>query len=325
MSKNVKVKIIKKSYTPRSSLHPNHFNVILNFEASVPSNSYVFSGALTTELPRLTDFIKALDDLRKRLEKEEKLDTGYITSLTEKYVLRKRFGASKKFPKISEKFLLPGSSIKGAIRSRIEYKFKPFLVGEKYYSYACYIVQNPFIDRSFARHHLNFWGEEVSYAREHCKPPNVCIICDIFGCPELSSRVHISDAVLTKGSTELLDDLDKVEAVKPSSMFSLKITGFNLSLLDLGLIFLGLELYSGSPVLIGAYKYRFNPVLERKLFRGKFTFGLLKFKLNSFKEHAVEKVLEEIKTPKDLIREAKNALDRSEYAEHIDYNKGVLA
>ncbi|MGB9759667.1 MAG: RAMP superfamily CRISPR-associated protein [Brevinematia bacterium] len=325
--RNIQVEVIRKEFTPREYLLQDRFNLTLKFEALVPENSYIFSGAIPKQLPEVKIFYNNIDKLKRRILSGEKLDLlAEIKRLLNEIDISKRmFEKNKYFPKLLNSYFIPGSSIKGAARSRIEYKLKPTKLGNSLVSYSCYITESPFLDKLFARNHLMFWGEDTSYFRSSCKVPNVCIVCDLFGTQSLASRVSFSDALLassTSASLEFLKDLS-IEAIKPNSKFILRVDAINLNFIELGLLFLGFEIFSGSPILVGSFKYRYNPKVTKNLYRNRFSFGLLKFNLIGFDEFLSNK-LSNMST-KELIEKAKEELLNSEMSKFVDYSKGVIS
>jgi hypothetical protein len=167
-----------------------------------------------------------------------------------------------------------------------------------------------------------FWTEEVLLNRQSCKydeekSPNVCIVCDMFGAPGLSSRYFFSDLILEKGDVEILKEMNGIEAAKPNSVFSGEVIGINANFVELGILFTGLELYSDIPVLIGAFKYQYIPKLKKSLFRNKFEFGTVKFELVDFEPKNIAKDVNE------LISKARSELEKSEYK--MDLELGRIA
>jgi len=325
--RNIQVEIRRKEFTPREYLLPGRFNLTLKFEALVPGNSYIFSGAIPEQLPEAKNFYDGIDKLKRRILSGEKLHLEEETKrlLNEVYASKQKFKKSTNFPKLLNSYFIPGSSIKGAVRSRIEYKLKPTKVGDSFISYSCYIAESSFLDKLFAKNHLTFWGDDISYFRFSCSVPKVCVVCDLFGTQSLASRVSFSDALLTpptSTSLEFLKDLN-IEAVKPNSKFNLRVDAINLNFVELGLLFLGFEIFSRSPILIGSFKYRYNPKVTKKLYRDRFSFGLLKFNLVDFNEF-ISSELPKMST-NELVEKAKEELLSSELSNFIDYNKGVIS
>jgi len=283
MSRGV-VKVRRRQPTPRDKLLPGRFNITVDMESRVPEGCYLATssgGAVTDRESYFSALLSAADRYLKG-------------EINEDYLVRLARSASasaerleRGFPRYSDgRPFIPGSSIKGAVRSRIEHMLKPFKAGGDLYSYSCYIVQEAGVVEALDGH-VKLWGEEAVYPREPCRGFAACYVCDLFGNPNLASRVLISDAVMSRGRVKMLDDL-QVEAAVPGSRFKLAVSGFNMSLLDLGLLLLGFGVLDGKGVLMGLYKYRFNPDVDGNPYHGRFVFGRLVFEVTGFSEHLTD-------------------------------------
>lgn len=306
--------LVRKSYTPRDEVLDGRFNVKLIVKADVPDNSYFFTGA----------FVEKLKVDEESVDKLRKLAYEYLSgSLSMEKLIRgidenyKKIFSSKpsaSAPRVGGKVVIPGSVLKGAVRSRIEYKLSP--------SVSCYSVMDQKLSpQLFSKNHLKFWGDEVgkSEGRLSCDPEEgVCYVCDIFGAPGLSSRVFFSDAEMVKGGTVNLRDLG-IEAIRPGSSFTFEIDCFNFNFVDLGLVFLGLEVFTKSPVLMGAYKYRYLPKFNRS-YNG-YAFGLVKFTVGDVKE-VFTKVLEGLSL-REIVGRAEEEL-KKELGGRVNFDRGVL-
>ncbi len=312
MNMQRRVKVFKRRYTPRNEIEKGRFNIILYLKAKVPENSYLATLSMPASVdPYIKVYKKFINVSEDFLEHKNILK--YINDVNR--IVRESLkdnGITGKFPRYGDKYFIPGSAIKGAVRSRVEYKFIPY----NFQSYSCYIVQNPFINMNFAKNHVKFWGNDVTLHREECYGENVCIVCDLFGSRGLESRVQFSDAVMEKGGVEKLGDLN-IEAVKPNSEFSLKIYCKNVNFVDLGILMLGLEIFTNSPILLGMYKYRFR----KNKYRGRYFFGLLNMGIVGFKEVLTNELSNfELK---DIIKRSFVELKDS-FGEYLDINKGVI-
>lgn len=314
MQRGIEVRVERKEHTPRDHLISGRFNIILSMKAEVPDNSYLIVGGLVEELEeRYGELRRRIDDLVKRGFNADVIEREIVPLLKQE---RRREGTG--FLKYEGKAAIPGSSLKGAVRSRVEYKLKPFPFGNTLRSYSCYITQNPWA-ASPNTNHARFWGDDVVYTRPTCRPPNVCVVCDLFGAPSLSSRVLFSDAVMERGSTTYLSDLER-EAAEPGSVFNAQILIINADLLDLGLIFSGTEVLTGKNIIIGAFKYRYNPKFGTK-YKGKYI-GLLKFELDSY-DILPEGSLPHVKGKEDLINKSREALIER-FGDYIDLERGAI-
>ncbi|MEM2857116.1 MAG: RAMP superfamily CRISPR-associated protein [Candidatus Nitrosocaldus sp.] len=305
--------IDKEEYTSRNELLKGRDVYILTLEGVVDDNSYLFSSAFPIEIPDYKSFREKVTALKV----SKRVDIKKIESLVNEFSTIKKKGELRTHSKINDKYVIPGSSLKGAIRSRIEYKFIP--VNNKIKS--CYIVEDDFFLQQ-AVNHRKFWGDDVIRKRGSCNVQSddkACIVCDMFGSQYLASLVSISDTYLLSGNSEKLSDLYNIDAIKPQSRFSTTIVCRNFDYTRLGLLFLGLELYSKSPILLGMYKYRFNPKVGKVLFRDKYAFGLVRFNLTDVTSLINNNKLD----VKELIEQTKNVL-RDKFKEYIDWKKGVI-
>ncbi|MEM0456818.1 MAG: RAMP superfamily CRISPR-associated protein [Nitrososphaerota archaeon] len=314
------VRVVRRPYTPRDRLLEGRFNVKLRLKAEVPNNSYVFIWRGKQREVDLAPLLKNINNL---------LNKGQLIQNLRK--IEQLIAAMKPSAPVNVREppmkggvpYIPASSIKGAARSRLEYKFSPKRSGDGLVSNACYIVQ----DGEVGERHRNFWGNDATYRREGpCDvkgrySDKVCIVCDIFGAPSLSSRVDFSDAIMTAGNVELLTDL-KIRAFKPGSSFVLSCIGRNFNYEELGLLYLSLELFSGSPVMIGFGKYSHNPIVGQP-YGGKYYFGLMRFNLEEVTIFNGDLSSQSI-LPRQSIEKAKSALEQSEHHPYLDYEKGVI-
>ncbi|MEM3714655.1 MAG: RAMP superfamily CRISPR-associated protein [Nitrososphaeria archaeon] len=284
---------------------------------------FVWAGnAKSIPLERYKD--EVINNLQKPLEKFIQALRGIVDKVESDIKVRKTNGEVKMPPSYStnKQYYIPASSTKGALRARLEYKFKPIKVGDKLVSMACYIVQ----DWPQAKGgHLRFWGDDVNYLREGpCNAylsDKVCIVCDLFGAPSLAARVVFSDLIMDSGNLRSLPDLN-ISVFEPGAKFSLKVSAFNANWVDLGLLFTAMEIKSGSPILIGARKYVYNKLLG-SLYKGRYSFGLLKFYLEqaTIFDHTLKP---NVYSVNEFTNEAFKALEKSHYHQYLDYHKGVL-
>ncbi|MEM3510685.1 MAG: RAMP superfamily CRISPR-associated protein [Nitrososphaerales archaeon] len=319
-----KVQVIRSSYTPRHVLAEGRFNAKLVFVAEVPKDSFLFVWAGDAKSISLARY---KDEVSKNLHKPpaELIQILYkLVNKIESDIKGKKISGVRTPPSYGadKQYYIPASSIKGALRSRLEYKFKPKEVGGKLVSMACYSVQGWSQSRGG---HIQFWGKDVNYQREGpCNASlseHVCVVCDLFGARSLASRVDFSDLKMVSGTIQNLSDLN-LRVYGPEDKFSLSVVAHNANWVDLGLLLTAMELKSGSPILIGAKKYVYNKVVG-SLYKGRYSFGLLKFSL----EKAI--IFDHTLTPNvysinEFVSEAFKALEKSQYDKYLDYEKGVL-
>ncbi len=164
---------------------------------------------------------------------------------------------------------IPGSSLKGAVRSRIElgsYGGGGVVPAEMLYGNEQPLVQLPPVGQHGWRH-ARIWCESVFEPRSY-EPYSV--LDDLMGVmphggEAIASRIYFSD-LLPAGPAEtrilLLDHGEMVEAVPRGARFRGEILATHVSLEELGLLFYGLGLDKRllcnreSLLLLGASKYR---------------------------------------------------------------------
>ncbi|MEM4329468.1 MAG: RAMP superfamily CRISPR-associated protein, partial [Candidatus Caldarchaeum sp.] len=169
------VRVLRRPYTPRDRLLGDRRNIELRLRAEIPKNSYLFvwrGEHKELDLRPVLRFVK------------DSLDRGQIPGNLEQRIAdaSKAIGTSKvkEPPTVRDKPYIPSSSIKGAVRSRLEYKFSPKKIKDEFISESCYIVQ----DGEVGKRHRGFWGDECIQKRQGpCTlqegGENVCIVCDM--------------------------------------------------------------------------------------------------------------------------------------------------
>jgi len=180
--------------------------------------------------------------------------------------------------------IIPGSSIKGNIRSRLELSFIP----KDGYVKSCFIraraplAREPLKGTSGWRH-FKIWGEVLFENRgppcDLTRTDKVCLVCDLFGTAGLKSLLDFSDFVCKGSAEEVLEDLSleygmRLMAVKPGTRFSGTITFQNLTPSELGLLFIGMKI--GKSVLLGRLKYR-HKVSGRVFGKARYEVEKIKF------------------------------------------------
>jgi len=159
---------------------------------------------------------------------------------------------------------IPGSSIKGNIRSRIELTLRP----KEGRSISCLTYQT-FLQREPIKgmrgwRHYRIWRHAVENPREpRCnatKWRNVCVVCNILGAPGLASLINIGTFYLKNPDipVEKLEQRnERIIAAKPRTVFSGSITFRGLTTDELGLLMIGMGQKADGPsiVLIGKHKY----------------------------------------------------------------------
>ena len=177
---------------------------------------------------------------------------------------------------------VPGSSVKGNVRSRLELSFVP-----KDGSVRCCLTratEEPLEPPPPGEHgwrHFRIWRQALEFEREPAceyteeEEGQVCLCCDLFGTAGLQGLVEFSD-FLGEGARVRRVDLptgEKLEAARPGSTFAGRVSFRNLKAWELGLLLYGMGLRdsrTGKPVLLGKVKYRRYP---------KLVFGVVRYEV----------------------------------------------
>lgn len=174
------------------------------------------------------------------------------------------------------KIVIPGSSLKGVCRSRIELLQKADIKGDVG---SCFIKASQPVTKAPQKgmsgwRHYKIWnavlgegrGKECQATRwEYYEDIQVCKTCDVFGTSGLTSKVFFGNLTSNNAGTAevTLDFNEKAEIVKPKANFEGEIVFTSCNLSDIGLVFIGLNLHSeNKPILIGKNKYRKRLVVE---------------------------------------------------------------
>lgn len=323
MSRERYIKVVRASYTPRDRLQAGRFNLVLGFEAEVPLNSYLFIGGSEISYAKAKfvrgNAIKAADGIVSAV-KTGRIDQRYfLDNLLRRYELIGGLKQTTSNVKVANEVIIPASSLRGAIRSRLEYKF----VVKDNESYSCYSVISPTFDFNYAKRHMNFWGKDVVVEKRTCnfeESQNVCKVCDIFGTSGLSSRVEFLDAKLTtKVNLASINVFGVNYGVIPSNTkFTFDVACKNFNMEDLGLLFTAMEIYTNSPIIIGRFKYRYNPKVGGDI-DGKY-FGLLKIKPTGIR-YAYPKLDKDLPF---IIEDSRKSIEHYIRDGYLDLSKGAI-
>jgi len=185
---------------------------------------------------------------------------------------------------IDGKPFIPGSSLRGVLRSHVERIVRAFeAVGPG--KGACNpIEQGKLCVTDERREQIrNDASDGEAYARTIFDES--CRVCRVFGSPWLASRVRISDLLCVNGAEAETRDAISIdreketvankydfEAVPIGSKFQLEIVADNLSEVERGLLWLGIEELRRGQILVGGFKGR----------------GLGRVKLDNLQLHFVE-------------------------------------
>lgn len=164
-------------------------------------------------------------------------------------------------------YTILGSSVKGNVKARLQLTLQPYGGIAISCLYPARVVREPLQQGSHGWRHYRIWEASLQYIRD---PPcnitvdvNVCVVCDLFGAPGLSSIIEFGTFYMREGSTvQIVEGLEKVFAAGPSSRFQGSIRFWGLRLHELGLLLIGMgywlseERAEAKPVLLGSHKYR---------------------------------------------------------------------
>ena len=230
-------------YTSRNDKNLKHF--VANISITVVSDFlHVGSGKVDVSTSKIEE--KDIEDFIKY----GKLPNVRVTTF-------------KSFSRAGSKIVIPGSTIKGLVRSRLELSLPQ----------SCYIIDAQGTNSSPTYIKIFHPVRKQSDRFDPDKFPNICPVCDLFGNMGLGSRVNFSDAVLVKGETAIVNDL---EVVKKGAEFQGWVRGWVKNEIEAGMVFYGLGIRpNGSKVvLLGRFKYS-----DKRFGRVKVTVNSSNFKV----------------------------------------------
>jgi len=226
-----------------------------------PLDSYVYIGS---GLPSVTKDLDGFVSYVRKTRSREDLQRA-LMELGQKIVMD-----YEAFSVVGRKPVIPGSSVKGNVRSRLELSFLP----KNGYIRSCMVRASKQPTRQPSPgmqgwRHFRIWSKTLSFAREEACDyskgvGSVCLICDLFGTTGLQALISFSDFVGDNIDCESLSPLElpdgeKLKAAPPGSTFSGHIEFRNIKPAELGLLIYGMGLRDsreGRPVLLGKHKYR---------------------------------------------------------------------
>ncbi len=163
---------------------------------------------------------------------------------------------------------IPGSSLRGVLRSHVERIVRTFEPNAGDGRGACQpVVEQQLCITAEKRERIRKEAADEEYARTVFS--RSCRVCRVFGSPWLASRVRITDLPCLNGArAERRDgvaiDRDKetvahkydFEVVPPGSEFRLELVADNLDQVERGLLWLGIEELRRGQILVGGFKGR---------------------------------------------------------------------
>jgi hypothetical protein len=174
------------------------------------------------------------------------------------------------FVRVGNKVCIPGSTIKGLIRSRLE--LMAGKRGNDVVASACLSIPSrpltqPLPIGTPGWRHVRIWDKAVTVLREGESfleeelVSELCPICNLFGAPHISSRVFFNDFYCEdrcEVTTCVFKDYGmRLEVLEPNSVFRGGVILRGVTLEELGLLLIGMG-FDGNqfkPVLIGRMKY----------------------------------------------------------------------
>lgn len=246
MSTSARVTVIRNQPRPRNVYR--NLTGILKVSINTESYLHVGSGIAHYEAPNPDEILKSLEKTgwEKTIEAQAaKIGLDYLDMVI-----------------VDDKPCIPGSSVKGNVRSRIELS----LTNNNGKTPSCFIKASPpqFARDRRAYRHRKVWGnvldEDRGFPCDYTKSQNVCMVCDMFGTAGLSGLVAFTDFV---GEKVVLENVAgqhglKLRIAPPKSVFRGSITFRNLEPHELGLLLHGLGIQqtaTGKTVLLGRLKY----------------------------------------------------------------------
>ncbi|MEM3545994.1 MAG: hypothetical protein QW547_02620 [Candidatus Bathyarchaeia archaeon] len=184
------------------------------------------------------------------------------------------------FASTSRGVVIPGSSVKGNVRAKLELSFHNFQGSVRSCFIKAGIIRGISIGTSGWRHQ-RVWSETVFEDRgfpcDFTRIGSVCLLCDLFGTSGLKGLIDFSDFVCPDVKLEALNLPYgiKVRAAPPGTTFNGRIDFTNLKDYELGLLLLGMGIMNsriGRSVILGRFKYR-------SLIGGK-RFGRVRYRIN---------------------------------------------
>jgi len=191
---------------------------------------------------RGVELIKSIGDVRKLVD--EALQ-GKLPNV-EGYFSREAFLLNK----YGDKVVIPGSTIKGLVRSRLELSIPT----------ACHIISRPSSSSSDSYKRIFNPAPKPSDKFDPIKFKEVCVVCDLLGNSGLASRVSFSDFVMTSGKVDYVKKLGgEYEVVTKGSRFVGKVVYRSIkSEEELGMLLYGFGFRqdgSSRTLLLGRFKF----------------------------------------------------------------------
>nr|8BMW_J Chain J, CRISPR-associated Cas7 paralog (Type III-D) [Saccharolobus solfataricus] len=231
--------IRRSNYTPRNE---KGLEGVIELQLNVVSDYlHVGSGKYDVEVMRSVSDVKRLvEDYLSGGNKRIPNNVDQYFSMVAFLMVRNK-----------DNVVIPGSTIKGMVRSRLELSVPGscyIVTGHSTSSSAVYKrIFNPDPNRGSDRFDVN-------------KFPQVCPVCDLLGNMGLASRVSLSDFVMTSGKVDYVNVKGRdYEVVTKGSIFAGKVLYKSLKPVEIGMLLYGFGFVkdcNGSKVmLLGRFKF----------------------------------------------------------------------
>jgi hypothetical protein len=152
--------------------------------------------------------------------------------------------------RIGGKPAIPGSSLKGAVRSRLELTFRGYNGSVP----SCFSVIGDVKIPSWRHREIyRSSSENRGPPCDYLRYGTVCKVCDIFGAPGLASRVHFPNLIFGD-EDEISSDLGRIVVIPRGAESEGALLFQGMEPYELGLVLIGMG--NLKPLLIGRGKYR---------------------------------------------------------------------
>ncbi len=252
----VRVRVLRRPIKPRNSL--TGLTGVLFYRATAETPIHVGGGGVLKSISReeLTGLSRNIQEIAKTSR-----DLGEVERIVKEFFSRpvgKEESVGSMF-RLSGRLAIPGTTLKGVVRSRLEFMLRPDGRGEVP---SCFSVSGgrPFV----AIEGRHGWRHQRVYpaSLEDRGPPcnaikfsTVCDVCNIFGAPGLASRVSFGPLVFDSTPEVIHTPDGGFEALPMGSTAAGWISFRGLDPGELGLVLLGLGIGDG-PILVGRWRYR---------------------------------------------------------------------
>lgn len=255
MSSSLRARVVRNPPRSRDTLT----DIIGRIEVDIVAESYLYIGSGFKSMPA-----NLVEELKKAIKSDKSVENLRSAISTISTRVFKEYEAPVV---VKGRLVIPGSSVKGNVRSRLELSFVP--KGDQIR--ACLIRAGDYPIEPPSRgmlgwRHFRIWEKSLKFIREgpcdYTRMQNVCLLCDLFGTAGLAGLIHFSDFEGPSISSAMPLSLPVGESLlvaKPGSVFSGHVMFMNVKPWELGLLFYGMGLRNkaiGRPVLLGKHKYR---------------------------------------------------------------------